>query len=79
MAAARIIGPKGLAGAMRLEVLTDRDDRLTVGATLFVEGEQAPRRIREVRAYHHGNRKNPSGDLLGFDHAGRGHTMLEAS
>ncbi len=33
---------------MRLEVLTDRDDRLTVGATLFVEGEQAPRRIREV-------------------------------
>jgi ketosteroid isomerase-like protein len=33
-------------------------------------------RIREVRAYHHGNRKNPQGDLLGFDHAGRGHTML---
>ena len=33
-------------------------------------------RIAEVRAYHHGNRKNPSGDLLGFDHAGRGHTML---
>jgi ketosteroid isomerase-like protein len=33
--------------------------------------------ISEVRAYHHGNRKNPSGDLLGFDHAGRGHTVLE--
>jgi hypothetical protein len=33
-------------------------------------------RIREVRAYHHGSRKNPSGDLLGFDHAGRGHTTL---
>ena len=33
-------------------------------------------RIREVRAYHHGNRKNPRGDLLGFDHAGRGHTTL---
>lgn len=33
--------------------------------------------IREVRAYHHGGPKNPSGDLLGFDHAGRGHTMLE--
>ena len=31
-----------------------------------------------MRAYHHGNSKNPSGDLLGFDHAGRGHTMLEA-
>ena len=33
-------------------------------------------RIAEVRAYHHGGRKNPSGDLLGFDHAGRGHTVL---
>ena len=33
--------------------------------------------IREVRAYHHGNRRNPSGDLLGFDHRGRGHTMPE--
>ncbi len=33
-------------------------------------------RIREVRAYHHGGPKNPSGDLLGFDHAGRGHTTL---
>jgi ketosteroid isomerase-like protein len=35
--------------------------------------------IREVRAYHHGGRKNPSGDLLGFDHAGRGHTTLDAA
>ena len=34
--------------------------------------------IAEVRAYHHGGPKNPSGDLLGFDHAGRGYTMLEA-
>ena len=33
--------------------------------------------ICEVRAYHHGGPKNPSGDLLGFDHKGRGHTMLE--
>ncbi len=33
-------------------------------------------KIREVRAYHHGNKKNPRGDLLGFDHAGRGYTML---
>jgi ketosteroid isomerase-like protein len=32
--------------------------------------------ISEVRAYHHGGRKNPSGDLLGFDHAGRGHATL---
>jgi ketosteroid isomerase-like protein len=33
-------------------------------------------RIAEVRAYHHGGRKNPSGDLLGFDHGARGYTML---
>ena len=33
-------------------------------------------RIKEVRAYHHSGPKNPSGDLLGFDHAGRGHTTL---
>ena len=33
-------------------------------------------RICDVRAYHHGGRKNPSGDLVGFDHAGRGHTTL---
>ena len=33
--------------------------------------------ICEVRAYHHGGPKNPRGDLLGFDHAGRGDTMLE--
>jgi hypothetical protein len=33
-------------------------------------------KICEVRAYHHSNEKNRSGDLLGFDHAGRGYTML---
>ena len=27
-------------------------------------------KIAEVRAYHHGGKKNPQGDLLGFDHAG---------
>jgi len=34
-------------------------------------------KICEVRAYHHGDRKNPQGDLLGFDHEGRGHTTIE--
>ena len=33
--------------------------------------------ICEVRAYYHGGVPgNPSGDLVGFDHAGRGHTTL---
>jgi ketosteroid isomerase-like protein len=33
--------------------------------------------IAEVRAYHHSDSKNRQGDLLGFDHSGRGYTMLE--
>jgi ketosteroid isomerase-like protein len=33
--------------------------------------------IEEVRAYHHGDRGNPQGDLLGFDHAARGHTTMD--
>jgi SnoaL-like domain len=33
--------------------------------------------IREVRAYHHSDTKNRQGDLLGFDHAGRGYTTME--
>jgi ketosteroid isomerase-like protein len=37
---------------------------------LFHDGK-----ISEVRAYHHVGPKNPRGDLLGFDHAGRGYTM----
>jgi ketosteroid isomerase-like protein len=35
-------------------------------------------RIAEVRAYFHGGRRNRSGDLIGFDHAARGHTVLDA-
>jgi hypothetical protein len=33
--------------------------------------------IAEVRAYHHSDAENRRGDLLGFDHAGRGYTTLE--
>jgi ketosteroid isomerase-like protein len=32
-------------------------------------------RIAEIRAYHHSDAANRSGDLVGFDHAGRGDTM----
>jgi 16S rRNA processing protein RimM len=48
LAVARVIGAKGLAGGLRLEVLTDRPERLTVGARLFVEEEDRPRRIARV-------------------------------
>jgi ketosteroid isomerase-like protein len=33
-------------------------------------------KIAEIRAYHHGDAKNPRGDLLGFDVEGRGYTTL---
>jgi 16S rRNA processing protein RimM len=35
---------------MRLEVLTDRADRLSVGSLLFAEGEATPRRISELES-----------------------------
>jgi 16S rRNA processing protein RimM len=50
LAAARVVGAKGLAGAMRVEVLTDRLDRLSEGALLYVEGEERPRRIVEAES-----------------------------
>ena len=57
--------------------MTWRDDtgekRLDRGAEwfLFRDGK-----IAEVRAYFHGGKRNRSGNLIGFDHAGRGHTVL---
>jgi ketosteroid isomerase-like protein len=33
-------------------------------------------KIAEVRAYFHNGPRNRSGDLIGFDHAGRGYTVL---
>ena len=33
-------------------------------------------RISEIRAYHHSDAANRSGDLVGFDHRGRGDTMV---
>ena len=53
--------------------LKSGERRLDRGAEWFLFRDG---RIAEVRAYHHGGPKNPSGDLLGFDHAGRGHTTL---
>jgi 16S rRNA processing protein RimM len=50
LAVARILGAKGLSGGMRVEVLTDRDDRLTPGAVLFAEGEQTPRQVLDVES-----------------------------
>jgi ketosteroid isomerase-like protein len=50
------------------------EQRLNRGTEWFrLEGGK----IAEVRAYHHGDRKNPEGNLLGFDHSGRGHTTMD--
>ncbi|HET6381048.1 MAG TPA: ribosome maturation factor RimM [candidate division Zixibacteria bacterium] len=46
LAVARILGAKGLAGAMRVEPLSDVADRLEEGSLLFLEGEDEPRRVR---------------------------------
>ena len=47
--------------------------RLDRGTEWFVFRDDL---ISEVRAYFHSGPRNRSGDLIGFDHAGRGHTVL---
>lgn len=42
---ARILGPKGLRGGVRVEVLTDWPERLAVGATVWLDGEAEATRI----------------------------------
>jgi 16S rRNA processing protein RimM len=49
LAAARIVGAKGLAGAVRIEMLTDWPEHLAPGALIFVEGEEQPRVVRELQ------------------------------
>jgi hypothetical protein len=50
------------------------EERLNRGTEWFLLRDG---KIAEVRAYHHGDKRNPEGNLLGFDHAGRGHTTLD--
>lgn len=42
---ARILGPKGLKGGVRVEVLTDWPERLAVGAEVWLEGDAEATRI----------------------------------
>lgn len=48
--------------------------RLDRGSEWFVFRDG---KIAEVRAYFHGGQRNRSGDLIGFDHRGRGYTVLD--
>ena len=50
LAVAWILGAKGLAGAVRVEVLTDWPERLDVGAELWLDGADAPMRIVRVES-----------------------------
>jgi len=45
LAVARVLGAKGLGGALRIELLTDWPERLTPGSELLLEGEDSPRRV----------------------------------
>jgi 16S rRNA processing protein RimM len=42
-----VLGAKGLAGAVRIESLTDHPERLAAGESLWLEDESEPRRILE--------------------------------
>jgi len=42
-----VLGAKGLAGAVRIESLTDHPERLGVGESVWVEDEAEPRRVLE--------------------------------
>jgi 16S rRNA processing protein RimM len=48
LAVARILGAKGLAGAVRVELLTDWPERLVSGAELWLDGTTAPVRVVRV-------------------------------
>lgn len=45
---ARVLGPRGLNGAIRVEILTDWPEALVPGAVLQVEGGNDPMRIVEI-------------------------------
>lgn len=47
---ARIVGAKGLAGAVRIELLTDWPERLAPGSRVFLDDEAEPRGVRELQA-----------------------------
>jgi 16S rRNA processing protein RimM len=48
LAVARIVGAKGLAGAVRVTLLTDWPERLVPGTDLWPEGSEQPLRLARV-------------------------------
>lgn len=47
---ARVLGPKGLRGGVRIELLTDWPERLVPGTPIWVEGDPAGRTIETIEA-----------------------------
>lgn len=50
MAVARVVGAKGLAGALKIEPLTDWPEHLAPGARVFLEGEAQPHEIETTES-----------------------------
>lgn len=50
LAVARVLGPKGLKGGLRLEQLTDWPERFAPGAELWFDGSAEPVRITRVES-----------------------------
>ena len=48
LAVARILGAKGLAGAVRVDLLTDWPERLVAGAELWLEGTPTPLHVTRI-------------------------------
>jgi len=48
LAVARVLGAKGLRGELRIELLTDRPQRLAAGELIWIEDEPEPTRIAAV-------------------------------
>lgn len=48
LAIARVLGAKGLQGALRIELLTDRPERLASGELIWIEDEHDSRRVVDV-------------------------------
>lgn len=49
-AVARVLGPKGLKGGIRVESLTDFPERFAVGVPLWLDGADEPMRITRVES-----------------------------
>ena len=48
LAVARVLGAKGLHGELRIELLTDRPERLAPGEPIWIEDEPEPRQIAAI-------------------------------